>query len=190
MTGQLSHPHAPPARRRIRPLRHPLPPRRGRHGRGVPGARPAPEARAIAALNHPNIVSIYDIGDSYIVTGLIDGSSLRKLKPTLREALDYAAQFADGLAAAYSAGITHRDLKPGNIMVTRQQGRVTILDFGLARRTETTGPEDATRTVHAVTQSGVVMGTVAYMSPERARAQLADARAAISSASAPRSTKC
>ena len=130
------------------------------------------EARAVAALNHPNIVSIFDVADGYLVTELVDGNPLRKLKPTQREAIDYAAQIADGLAAAHSAGITHRDLKPDNVMVTRE-GRVKILDFGLARQAQT-GAEDATRTL-----GGMVMGTVAYMSPEQARGQGADARSDI-----------
>ena len=130
------------------------------------------EARAVAALNHPNIVSIFDVADGYLVTELVDGNPLRKLKPTQREAIDYAAQIADGLAAAHSAGITHRDLKPDNVMVTRE-GRVKILDFGLARQAQS-GTDDATRTL-----GGMVMGTVAYMSPEQARGQAADARSDI-----------
>ncbi len=130
------------------------------------------EARAVAALNHPNIVSIFDVADGYLVTELVDGNPLRKLKPTQREAIDYAAQIADGLAAAHTAGITHRDLKPDNVMVTRE-GRVKILDFGLARQVQT-GTDDATRTL-----GGMVMGTVAYMSPEQARGQAADARSDI-----------
>ncbi|MBM3768941.1 MAG: hypothetical protein FJW32_26470, partial [Acidobacteria bacterium] len=106
------------------------------------------------------------------VTELVDGASLRARKPTQREALDYAAQIADGLAAAHAAGITHRDLKPDNIMVTRD-GRVKILDFGLAQQ-RTAGPGDQT-----LTAEGLVMGTVSYMSPEQARATSADARSDI-----------
>ena len=135
-------------------------------------ARFQKEARAIAALNHPNIVAIFDVGDDYLVTELVDGQSLRARKPTQREALDYAAQIADGLAAAHAAGITHRDLKPDNIMVTRD-GRVKILDFGLAQQ-RTAGPGDQT-----LTAEGLVMGTVSYMSPEQARAASVDARSDI-----------
>ena len=75
---------------------------------GADARRFQTEARAVAALNHPNIVSIFDVADGYLVTELVDGNPLRKLKPTQREAIDYAAQIADGLAAAHAAGITHR----------------------------------------------------------------------------------
>jgi len=138
------------------------------------------EAQVIAALNHPNIVAIYDVGEDYLVTELVDGKPLRSLKPSLREAVDWAAQIADGLAAAHAAGITHRDLKPDNVMVTGaasgQPGRVKILDFGLAHhaRSEVLGETDATRTV-----AGTVMGTAGYMSPEQVRGQPADARSDI-----------
>ena len=98
------------------------------------------EARAASALNHPNIVTVHDIGEeggvSYIVTELVEGESLRTLiergPVPARKLIDIAAQIADGLAAAHAAGITHRDLKPENIMLTRA-GRVNILDFGLAK---------------------------------------------------------
>ena len=94
------------------------------------------EARTVAALNHPNIVAIYDVGMedgvSYIVSELIDGEPLRGSALGLRKSLDCAVQIADGIAAAHAAGIVHRDLKPANIMLTRD-GRIKILDFGLAR---------------------------------------------------------
>ncbi len=141
------------------------------------------EAKAIAALNHPNIVAIYDTGEHegllYLVTELVDGASLRGASFPLRKTLDIAAQITDGLAAAHAAGITHRDLKPDNIMVTRQ-GRVKILDFGLAK-VEGKVPQsehDATMTA-ALTDPGTVMGTVGYMSPEQVRAQAIDHRSDI-----------
>src|SRR5712692_458974 len=136
------------------------------------------EARAVAALNHPNIVSLFDIGTEgdilYTVSELVEGESLRALlrrgSVPLRKIIDIAVQLADGMAAAHSAGITHRDLKPENVMVARDE-RVKILDFGLARQagreTAATSPEQGTLTVHD-TQPGTVMGTVNYMSPEQA----------------------
>jgi serine/threonine protein kinase len=94
------------------------------------------EARTVAALNHPNIIAIYDVGSeddtSYIVTELIEGQPLRGSAFGLRKSLDCAVQIANGLAAAHAAGIVHRDLKPENIMLTRD-GRIKILDFGLAK---------------------------------------------------------
>ena len=94
------------------------------------------EARAVAALNHPNIVAIYDIGNQngvlYIVTELVDGETLNATELNLRRTLDCAVQIAIGLAAAHTALITHRDLKPANILLTRD-GRIKILDFGLAK---------------------------------------------------------
>jgi serine/threonine protein kinase len=110
------------------------------------------EARAVAALNHPNIVAVYDFGvesgQQYIVSELIEGESLRSLlhgKPVpVRKLIEIAAQVADGLAAAHAAGVVHRDLKPENIMLAKD-GRVKILDFGLARQTGvTTWPRRAT----------------------------------------------
>jgi serine/threonine protein kinase len=131
------------------------------------------EARAVAALNHPNIVALYDVGENYIVTELVDGESLRGAELTTRKAVEVAAQVAGGLAAAHDAGIVHRDLKPENVMVTRA-GRAKILDFGLARRYAAPGPDDSTRT-----EPGKVMGTVGYMSPEQIRGQDADHRSDI-----------
>src|SRR5277367_2435329 len=141
------------------------------------------EARAVAALNHPNIVSVFDIGEadgiSYIVTELIEGTSLRDVSLSTRKIIDVAAQVAEGLAAAHRAGITHRDLKPDNIMLT-PDGRAKVLDFGLAKVTQkaTIGNEAETAII-SNTQSGVVMGTVGYMSPEQVRAKPLDPRSDI-----------
>ena len=135
------------------------------------------EARAVAALNHPNIVAIYDVGDNYIVSELIDGEPLPVPAQPLQKLLDLATQIADGLAAAHAAGIVHRDLKPANILVTRD-GRVKILDFGLAKmmRPELGGAENTASLLITATQPGVILGTVAYMSPEQVRGQPVDAR--------------
>ena len=140
------------------------------------------EARAASALNHPNIVTVHDIGEeggvSYIVTELVEGESLRALiergPVAARKLIDIAAQIADGLAAAHAAGITHRDLKPENIMLTRD-GRVKILDFGLAK-VAAPAPDESTVTQGLGTDPGTVMGTVAYMSPEQARGAAVDSR--------------
>src|ERR1700676_1057528 len=104
------------------------------------------EARAVAALNHPNIVAVYDVGEGYIVSELVDGEPLRGNKWGLRKTLDFAAQVASGLAAAHDGGIVHRDLKPDNILVTRE-GRIKILDFGLAKSIATRPADDATLTI-------------------------------------------
>ena len=127
------------------------------------------EARAVAALNHPNILGLYDIGNSdsiqYMVTELVAGETLRQATLPLRKALDIAAQIADGLAAAHAAGVTHRDLKPDNIMVTHD-GRAKILDFGLSKVELTAVGEGPTITR---TEPGLLLGTVGYMSPEQVR---------------------
>lgn len=148
----------------------------------------AQEARAAAALNHPNILSIYDIGEDagapYIVSELLEGETLRERLRTgpvpMRKAIDYALQIARGLAAAHEKGIVHRDLKPENLFIT-EDGRMKILDFGLAKLTspESSGSDDDDPTVHAVTEVGSVMGTVGYMSPEQVRGKPADARSDI-----------
>lgn len=147
------------------------------------------EAKAASALNHPNILTVYEIGEfdhtRYIATELIKGETLRdRLRGdpmTLREVLDVAMQVAAALNAAHSAGIVHRDIKPENIML-RDDGIVKVLDFGLAKLTATpVGPadsEDATR-AQVNTRPGVVMGTVLYMSPEQARGKETDARSDI-----------
>jgi Tol biopolymer transport system component/predicted Ser/Thr protein kinase len=133
------------------------------------------EARTVAALNHPNIIAIYDVGESYIVSELIDGEPLRGGQLSMRKALDAAAQIASGLAAAHEAGIVHRDLKPENILLTRD-GRVKILDFGLAKFRVQAAVAD---TVTLRTDPGTVMGTVGYMSPEQVRGLDADHRSDI-----------
>ena len=148
-------------------------------------ARFEQEARATAALNHPNILNLHDVGDenglSYIVTELVVGETLTAViqrgPVPLKKLLDIATQIADGIASAHAAGITHRDLKPGNIMVTGD-GRVKVLDFGLARhaaKAAAAGQSGETETVGR-TDPGMVMGTVAYMSPEQARGKPLDHR--------------
>jgi hypothetical protein len=138
------------------------------------------EARAVGVLNHPNILAIYDVGTRegvpYLVTELLDGATLRQELPVpRRKALDYARQVAAGMAAAHGKGITHRDLKPENLFVTRD-GRVKILDFGLAK-VDAVGKDENTRTLE--TAPGVVLGTAGYMSPEQVRGKPADHRSDI-----------
>ncbi len=150
------------------------------------------EARAAAALNHPNIVAIYDVGfddgSPYIVCELLQGKTLRKLLAEgplpVRLAADYALQIVQGLIAAHDRRIVHRDLKPENLFVT-SDGRVKILDFGVARLQS--AAEDSGRSIEeltTVTKSGAVVGTVAYMSPEQLRAKAVDHRSDIFSVGA------
>jgi Tol biopolymer transport system component len=149
------------------------------------------EARAVAALNHPNIVAVHDIGSQngieYIVSELLDGRTLREQLEVgalpYRKAIEIARSASDGLAAAHSRGIVHRDLKPENIFCTRD-GRVKILDFGLAKQippqAATAGGTMAAVTISDVhTQPGTVMGTVGYMSPEQVRGAETDHRSDI-----------
>ncbi len=139
------------------------------------------EARAIAALNHPNICQIYDIGPNYIVMELVEGEA-PKGPMDLDDALAIANQIADALQEAHSKKITHRDLKPANIKIT-PEGRVKVLDFGLAKVGHALPPdtlgEDSPTLTMAMTQAGTILGTAAYMSPEQARGKPVDARSDI-----------
>ncbi len=149
------------------------------------------EARAAGMLNHPNILTIYDIGthvgSPYIVAELLDGQELRAQLGhgplPVRQALDYAQQITLGLAAAHEKGIIHRDLKPENLFITAS-GRVKILDFGLAKLKRLpvhagVNSEAPTALVSSTTNPGTVMGTVGYMSPEQVRGQEVDHRSDI-----------
>jgi Tol biopolymer transport system component/tRNA A-37 threonylcarbamoyl transferase component Bud32 len=154
------------------------------------------EARAVAALNHPNILGIHDIGEQdgspYIVSELLEGASLRaeleQGRFSARKAVDYAVQMAQGLSAAHEKNIVHRDLKPENVFITRE-GRVKILDFGLAKLAPNAAGSDAEgadatmATMAAVqnvpTEAGTVMGTAGYMAPEQVRGGAVDSRTDI-----------
>jgi eukaryotic-like serine/threonine-protein kinase len=145
------------------------------------------EAKAASALNHPNILTVYEIGEAegtnYIVTELVDGKTLREVLSArddllLNTILKIGVQVAEALSAAHAAGIVHRDIKPENIMI-RRDGYAKVVDFGLAKLAErplqTSSSEDATR-AQINTSPGMVMGTVSYMSPEQARGSAVDAR--------------
>jgi eukaryotic-like serine/threonine-protein kinase len=147
------------------------------------------EALATAALNHPNILAVFDIGTSegspYVVSELLEGETLRdRLRSgsiAVRKALDYALQITRGLAAAHEKGIIHRDLKPENLFLTKD-GRVKILDFGLAKLTQAQaepGVHTSPPTVTHGTEAGMVLGTAGYMSPEQVRGIALDARSDI-----------
>src|ERR1017187_10451731 len=148
------------------------------------------EARAAGVLNHPNITAVLDIGEHegapYVVQELLEGETLRQAmagaggRLSTRKAIEHAIQIATGLAAAHDKGIVHRDLKPENIFVTND-GRLKILDFGLAKLTRPDSDSQATNmpTATAGTEPGMVLGTLGYMSPEQVRGRSADARSDI-----------
>ncbi len=160
---------------------------RGERVEGADGLRRFErEARAIASLNHPSILTVHDVGTdggtAYVVTELLEGETLREAcssrAPTPRQIVAWAVQVAQGLAAAHQKGIVHRDLKPENLFLTAD-GRVKILDFGLAKRAEAASADDAEATEQRTTRPGALMGTVAYMSPEQVRALGVDARSDV-----------
>ena len=144
------------------------------------------EARAVAALNHPNIVSVYDVGNAegvhFIVSELLEGETLRQrimlgALPS-RKAIELAVQLANGLAAAHEKGIVHRDLKPENVFLTRS-GRLKILDFGLAKLRSPHGDGETLDGETVQTSAGQVLGTAGYMSPEQVKGEPADHRSDI-----------
>src|SRR5277367_635290 len=144
------------------------------------------EARAIAALNHPNVCTLHDVGPNYLVMEIVEGPTLAeriaKGPIPLDEALSIAGQIAEALEAAHEQGIIHRDLKPANIKV-RPDGTVKVLDFGLAKIMESDATPSSlsmspTLSVHA-TYAGLMLGTAAYMSPEQARGRAIDKRTDI-----------
>jgi eukaryotic-like serine/threonine-protein kinase len=146
----------------------------------------AQEARAASALNHPNILTVYDLGESqgrqFIATEYVEGQTLRQLLQTgplpPAQVVEIALQLADALTAAHAAGIIHRDLKPENLM-RRPDGYVKVLDFGLAKLTEKRNPQSTIRNPQSLTEPGKVMGTISYMSPEQALGQALDQRTDI-----------
>src|SRR5215467_4274713 len=149
--------------------------------------RSSREARTVAALNHPNICHIYDVGPNYLVMELVEGATLAgRIKQgavPLEEALAIARQIGDALEAAHEKGIVHRDLKPANIKIT-PEGAVKVLDFGLAKIAEsaaaaTGNPDESPTVAMGATIAGQIMGTAAYMAPEQARGKTVDKRADV-----------
>jgi serine/threonine protein kinase/Tol biopolymer transport system component len=141
------------------------------------------EAKAISALNHPNICTLYDIGPNYLVMELVEGEMLSKIIERgplpLDRALQYAVQIVDALAAAHANGVIHRDLKPGNIIITRNG--VKVLDFGLAKLNSERLPsgDDIATVTEPITRAGAVLGTLHYMAPEQVEAKETDERSDI-----------
>ncbi len=144
------------------------------------------EAQAASKLNHPNIVTIYEISEEngirFIAMEYVSGATLERVNTggplPLKDAMKYASEIADALAAAHSVGIIHRDLKPANIIIT-DDGRVKLLDFGLAKLIETAAPAAEAETATLRTIPGAIMGTAAYMSPEQAEGRKLDARSDV-----------
>ena len=140
------------------------------------------EAQTVSSLNHPHILTVYDVGEfggrQYLVTEFVDGGTLREWaseeKRSWRQSIELLAGVADGLAAAHQAGIFHRDVKPDNILIAKS-GYAKLADFGLAKLTESSGG-DATRTL---SEPGMIMGPIAYMSPEQASGRTVDARSDV-----------
>src|SRR5262245_47116109 len=160
-------------------------------GDGAFLARLEQEARLAGSLNHPNIVAVHDVGSHegapYVVTELLQGETLRQRlsrgQPPLSSALDWAVQMAQGLAAAHEHSIVHRDLKPENVFLTRS-GHVKLLDFGIAKSAQMMRHsrdllEPTLSPAGAMTQSGAVLGTPGYMSPEQVHGEPVDARSDI-----------
>jgi len=145
------------------------------------GERFEREARAVAALNHPNVCTLHDVGPNYLVMELVDGEAPNGPLP-LATALHYARQIADALDAAHEKGIIHRDLKPANIKI-KSDGTVKVLDFGLAKILSPESGEivhqNLTHSPTMATQAGMILGTAAYMAPEQARGKPVDKRADI-----------
>src|SRR6266568_683811 len=156
-------------------------------------ARFEQEAFAASALNHPNILTVFEIGEAdsqrFIAAEYVDGETLRRRtarsRASVREALDVAIQVASALAAAHKTGVIHRDIKPENIMIRHDDAIVKVLDFGLAKATERSLAQPAAADSEATTRAmintspGVVMGTASYMSPEQARGLSIDERTDI-----------
>ena len=145
------------------------------------------EAQMASSLNHPHILTVYDAGDfqgrQYLVTEFIDGGSLKEWacaqKRSWREIVALLAGVADGLASAHAAGIMHRDIKPENILVG-SNGYAKLADFGLAKIVQQSSPEAVTRTLESeTTRRGIILGTIAYMSPEQASGRITDSRSDI-----------
>jgi serine/threonine protein kinase len=146
------------------------------------------EARAAGSISHPNVCAIFDIGthegSPYVVMELLEGESLQARLAAgpapVRTAIEWAAQAAQGLAAAHEKGIVHRDLKPANLFLTRD-GRVKVLDFGLAKLTRPEAPARSGDTPASIpaTETGTILGTAGYMAPEQVRGEVADHRADV-----------